>query len=89
MYTTDWCPYCRRAEALLAARGVTAIEHINVDRLADGRRLMMQRTGRRTVPQIFVGERHIGGFDELTAADRRGDLKAWLAECATMTTSAA
>jgi glutaredoxin 3 len=89
MYTTDWCPYCRRAEALLAARGVTAIEHINVDRLADGRRVMMQRTGRRTVPQIFVGERHIGGFDELAAADRRGDLKVWLAECATMTTSGA
>jgi glutaredoxin 3 len=84
MYTTDWCPYCRRAEALLSARGVSHIEHINVDRLADGRREMMNRTGRRTVPQIFIGERHVGGFDDLAAADRRGDLALWLRECANM-----
>ena len=85
MYTTDWCPYCRRAEALLAARGVTRIEHLNVDHEADGRREMMQRTGRRTVPQIFIGERHVGGFDDLVTADRRGDLATWLRECSTAT----
>jgi glutaredoxin 3 len=79
MYSTAVCPYCLRAEALLKARGVADIEKIRIDldpaRLAE----MIDRTGRRTVPQIFVGETHVGGFDELSALDRDGKLKSLLA----------
>ncbi|WP_026354912.1 glutaredoxin 3 [Massilia niastensis] len=73
MYSSDTCGYCRLAKRLLAQRGVTA-EEINVD-LDPARRVeMMARTGRRSVPQIFIGERHIGGFDELAALERAGEL---------------
>lgn len=80
MYSTAVCPYCLRAEALLKARGVTEIEKIRID-LDPGRRdEMVARTGRRTVPQIFVGPTHVGGFDDLTALDREGKLTALLAQ---------
>ncbi len=78
MYATGVCPFCLMAERLLKAKGVTQIEKIRVD-LEPARRLeMMERTGRRTVPQIYVGERHVGGYDELAALDRAGGLEALL-----------
>jgi glutaredoxin 3 len=74
MYSTAVCPYCVRAERLLRARGVTEIEFVRVD-LEPARRLeMMERTHRRTVPQIYIGDRHVGGFDELAALDHAGQL---------------
>ncbi|MCC6202269.1 MAG: glutaredoxin 3 [Gammaproteobacteria bacterium] len=84
MYTTEHCPFCSRAKALLAARGVTQITEVDVDQSDAALQEMMQRTGRRTVPQIYIGERHVGGFDDLAAADRRGDLARWLAGSETM-----
>jgi len=78
MYTTGYCPYCTRAEALLTQRGVTAIEKIRIDEDASEREKMMQRTGRRTVPQIYIGDTHVGGFDDLSALDREGKLLALL-----------
>jgi glutaredoxin 3 len=73
MYTTAVCPYCLLAERLLVAKGVT-IEKVRVD-LEPARRLeMMEKTGRRTVPQIYVGETHVGGYDDLAALDRAGKL---------------
>ncbi len=74
MYTTGYCPYCSRAEMLLNQRGVTEIEKIRIDVDAEQRTLMMERTGRRTVPQIYIGETHVGGFDDLSALDREGKL---------------
>jgi glutaredoxin 3 len=74
MYTTAFCPYCIRAKQILAARGVEAIEEIRVDTQPELRLAMMQITGRRTVPQIFIGETHVGGCDDLMALDRRGGL---------------
>lgn len=74
MYTSSVCPYCLRAEALLKARGVGSIEKVRIDLDAVRRDEMVARTGRRTVPQIFIGETHIGGFDELSALDREGKL---------------
>jgi glutaredoxin 3 len=74
MYTTEVCPYCLRAKALLKARGVTEIDEIRVDRDPTARTAMIERTGRRTVPQIFIGDAHIGGCDDLMALDQRGDL---------------
>ncbi|RZJ24939.1 MAG: glutaredoxin 3 [Haliea sp.] len=74
MYTTQFCPYCVRAKQVLQARGVDAIEEIRVDTQPDERRKMMEITGRRTVPQIFIGETHVGGCDELMALDSRGGL---------------
>jgi len=74
MYSTGFCPYCRRAEALLRARGVTEIDTIRVDLEPDRRDEMIARTGRRTVPQIYIGETHVGGFDELSVLDRAGGL---------------
>lgn len=74
MYTTAVCPYCQRAEALLKQRGVEAIEKIRIDLDPEARARMMERTGRRTVPQIYIGERHVGGFDDLAALDREGGL---------------
>lgn len=74
MYCTAVCPYCVRAEALLRQRGVGSIEKLRVD-LEPGLRIeMMQRTGRRSVPQIFVGQSHVGGYEELAALDRAGKL---------------
>jgi glutaredoxin 3 len=79
MYSSAHCGYCRRAEALLAERGVTEIEKLRVD--LDPRLMaeMMQKTGRRTVPQIFIDDHHVGGFDELAAMDRKGALQEMLA----------
>lgn len=74
MYTTAVCPYCVRAEQLLRNRGVTDIEKIRIDLEPTRRDEMIERTGRRTVPQIFIGDRHIGGCDDLYAADRAGEL---------------
>ena len=74
MYSTAVCPYCVRAEALLKQRGVTAIDKIRIDQDPDERDRMIERTGRRTVPQIYIGERHVGGFDDLAALDRAGEL---------------
>jgi glutaredoxin 3 len=75
MYTTALCPYCRMAERLLHERGVTSIEKIAVDREPERLTEMMKRTGRRTVPQIYIGERHVGGYDDLAALDRSGELR--------------
>ena len=74
MYTTLVCPFCVRAKALLQQRGVAAIEEVRVDLDPSERRHMMELTGRRTVPQIFIGETHVGGCDDLLALDRRGAL---------------
>ena len=74
MYATGVCPFCLMAERLLKAKGVTQIEKIRVDLEPARRKEMMERTGRRTVPQIYVGERHVGGYDELAALDRAGGL---------------
>lgn len=79
MYSTAFCPYCQRAEALLKARGVTQIEKVRVDAEPARRDEMVARTGRRTVPQIFIGETHVGGFDDLSALDRDGKLAPLLA----------
>lgn len=75
MYTTAVCPYCVRAENLLRARGVTQIEKIRIDLDPERRSEMMEKTARRTVPQIFIGEAHIGGCDELIELDRSGKLQ--------------
>jgi glutaredoxin 3 len=74
MYTTQVCPFCVRAKALLKQRGVEQIDEIRVDLDLEARRRMMEITGRRTVPQIFIGETHVGGCDELMALDQRGGL---------------
>ena len=74
MYSTASCPFCIQAERLLARKGITDLEKIRVD-LEPARRMeMMQKTGRRTVPQIYIGKRHVGGFEELLALDRAGQL---------------
>jgi glutaredoxin 3 len=80
MYSTGVCPYCQRAEALLKARGVTAIEKVRVDLEPARRDEMVERTGRRTVPQIFIGQTHVGGFDDLSALDREGKLTPLLSQ---------
>jgi glutaredoxin 3 len=75
MYTTAVCPYCTRAKLLLKARGVTEIEEVRID-LDPGRRdEMMTKTRRRTVPQIYIGDTHVGGFDDLSALDGAGKLR--------------
>ena len=79
MYATAVCPYCVRAEQLLRARGVTEIEKIRVDLDPDRRNEMMEKTARRTVPQIFIGETHVGGCDDLIALDQAGKLLPLLA----------
>lgn len=79
MFTTRTCPYCLRAKALLAERGVVDIDEVRVDLDPVQREAMMRLTGRRTVPQIFIGSEHIGGCDELIALDRRGGLQPLLA----------
>lgn len=79
MYSTAVCPYCQRAEMLLRQRGVTEIEKIRIDLDPAQRDAMMSRTGRRTVPQIFIGDHHVGGFDDLAALDRDGGLLPMLA----------
>jgi len=74
MYCTEVCPYCRMAERLLRSRGVTEIDKTRVDLEPEMRVEMMQKTGRRTVPQIYIGETHVGGYDDLAALDRQGRL---------------
>lgn len=74
MYTTAVCPYCVRAKQILKAKGVDQIEEIRVDLDPGAREAMMSRTGRRTVPQIFIGDTHVGGCDDLMALDGRGGL---------------
>jgi glutaredoxin 3 len=74
MYTTQVCPFCVRAKALLAQRGVAQIDEIRVDLDPAERERMIELTGRRTVPQIFIGDLHVGGCDDLQALDRRGEL---------------
>ena len=74
MYTTAVCPYCIRAKQILKARGVEQIEEIRVDMQPEERARMMEITGRRTVPQIFIGDTHVGGCDDLMALDGRGGL---------------
>ena len=78
MYTSSVCPYCIRAERLLNSKGVTAITKIRVDLEPEKRTEMMARTGRRTVPQIYIGDTHVGGYDDLAALDQAGGLDALL-----------
>jgi len=80
MYTTLVCPFCIRAKALLRQRGVAQIDEVRVDLNPEQRLRMMELTGRRTVPQIFIGDMHVGGCDELMALDQRGGLLPLLAE---------
>lgn len=79
MYATGWCPYCIRAEQMLVAKGVTEIEKLRVDLDPPLKDEMIAKTGRRTVPQIFIGETHVGGFDDMVALDGRGGLDPLLA----------
>jgi glutaredoxin 3 len=74
MYSTGVCPFCRMAERLLESKGVTAIEKVRVDLEPERRREMMEKTGRRTVPQIYIGATHVGGYDDLAALDQAGGL---------------
>lgn len=78
LYTTNTCPYCAAAKSLLKAKGVSYNE-INVQTSIEQRTVMMERSGRRTVPQIFIGERHVGGFDDMALLQQRGELDALLA----------
>jgi glutaredoxin 3 len=79
MYTTQVCPYCQRAKMLLKQRGVEAIDEVRIDLDPSQRDHMMAITGRRTVPQIFIGDTHVGGCDDLIALDQRGGLLPLLA----------
>jgi glutaredoxin 3 len=82
MYTTQVCPYCQRAKALLKQRGVEAIDEIRIDLDVEQRDKMVELTGRRTVPQIFIGQMHVGGCDDLIALDQKGGLMPLLAASA-------
>ena len=79
MYASGWCPFCTRAEQLLRAKGVVNIDKLRVDLDPPLKDEMITRTGRRTVPQIFINDTHIGGFDDMAELDRRGELDALLA----------
>lgn len=79
MYSTATCPYCANAERLLMSKGVKEINKIRIDMQPEKREEMMQKTGRRTVPQIYIDGRHIGGFDDLHALDLAGELEPLLA----------
>jgi glutaredoxin 3 len=80
MYTTAYCPYCLNAERLLASKGVKEINKIRIDEEPELRTQMMEKTGRRTVPQIYINAQHIGGFDDLRALDLAGELEPLLAK---------
>lgn len=80
MYSTAVCPYCIRAEQLLNSRGVTEIEKIRVDLQPELRVAMVEKTGRRTVPQIYINDEHVGGYDDLAALDHAGKLEPMLAK---------
>jgi len=77
MYTTNWCPYCERARKLLRSKGA-AFSEIDVESAAEKRAEMLSRSGRRTVPQIFIGDQHVGGSDDLAALESAGKLDALL-----------
>jgi glutaredoxin 3 len=79
MYSTGVCPYCQMAERLLKAKGVTEIDKVRIDLDPAKRDEMMEKTGRRTVPQIYIGDKHVGGFDDLSALDKAGGLAPLLA----------
>ena len=79
IYTTGFCPYCDQAKQLLQQRGVTELDEVRIDMLPGERQKMMEITGRRTVPQIFIGATHVGGCDDLMALDDRGGLLPLLA----------
>lgn len=79
MYSTGTCPYCIRAKQVLHAKGVAQIDEVRVDLVPDERVKMMEITGQRTVPQIFIGSTHVGGHDDLVELDRRGGLDPLLA----------
>ena len=78
MYSSGVCPFCTMAERLLKAKGVDVIEKIRIDLEPQQRAEMMEKTGRRTVPQIYIGDTHVGGFDDLSALERVGKLDALL-----------
>lgn len=80
MYCTEVCPYCVNAERLLNSKGITEIEKIRIDLQPELRETMIAKTGRRTVPQIYIGDYHVGGFDDLSALDRGGKLAGLLAK---------
>jgi glutaredoxin 3 len=82
MYATDWCPYCSRARQLLARKGVT-FEEIDIEMSPEARAQMQSRSGRTSVPQIFIGDTHVGGCDDLHALEARGALDALLGRAAT------
>ncbi|MDB6144878.1 MAG: glutaredoxin 3 [Pseudomonas sp.] len=73
VYTTSTCPYCRSAKALLASKNI-AFNEINIERDMNRRKEMMEKSGRHTVPQIFIGKHHVGGFDDMAKLDRQGQL---------------
>lgn len=79
MYSTAVCPYCMNAERLLKSKGAEITQKIRIDLEPDRRAEMMERTGRRTVPQIFIGDRYVGGFDDLYALEKNGELDSLLA----------
>lgn len=79
MYSSGFCPYCIRAERMLRARGVIEIEKIRIDLDPARRAEMIEKTGRRTVPQIYIGDTHVGGYDDLAQLDRRNELVKLLA----------
>jgi glutaredoxin 3 len=74
MYSTGVCPFCQMAERLLRSKGISAIDKVRVDLEPERRVEMVERTGRRTVPQIYIGDRHVGGFEDLAALDHAGRL---------------
>ena len=78
MYSTGVCPYCMMAERLLKSKGIDTIEKVRIDLDPQQRDEMMRKTGRRTVPQIYIGDTHVGGFDDLSALDRAGKLEPML-----------
>lgn len=78
MYTTEVCPYCKMAEKLLLLKGVQHIEKTYIDKDDSLRDEMMKKTGRRTVPQIYIGDTHVGGYDDLAALDKQGLLETML-----------
>ena len=82
MYSTQVCPYCQMAERLLKSRGVDHVEKVLIDKDPARRQEMMTRTGRRTVPQVYIGDTHVGGYDDLAALDRAGGLTPLLAAVA-------
>jgi glutaredoxin 3 len=78
MYCTEVCPYCVRAVQLLQRKGITEIEKIRIDLQPEMQEIMIRKTGRRTVPQIYINDEHVGGYDDMAALDRAGKLDAML-----------